>query len=106
MAGVGEAGEAEVMVRTIQNSETRNQNSELRTGDRIPPSKEPVRLEQRLGPGHVLVVRVRYDRNYLGNPNGLRKGETHEVRRTRLMYLVKRRWHIADDFEVIGRRDV
>ena len=69
-------------------------------------SREPVRLEQRLGPGHVLVVRVRHDRNYLGNPNGLRKGEMHQVRRTRLMYLVKRRWHIADDFEVIGRHDV
>ena len=66
---------------------------------------EPVRLEQTLAPGHVLVVRVRHDQNYLGNPNGLRMGETHEVRRTRVMYLVKSRWHISDDFEIVRRRD-
>ena len=65
---------------------------------------ERVRLEQKLGPGHVLVVRVKHDRNSLGDSNGLELDETLDVRRTKLMYLVKSRWHIADDFEVIGRR--
>jgi hypothetical protein len=73
----------------------------------LPPG--PLRLTQRFAPGRrVLVVKVRYEKNSIGGRNGLRKGQVHEIRETKMLYLVpgkKSRWHEARDFEVIGEKE-